>query len=120
SEGTGAGGFLPAAQQPCDRQFFVALVTASETVLTNCTMRGPQRLAMSSSSSKTASSRTALTVSQPDRSATVSALWSQHLVSERKIRSGSAATICSWLNCGEPPAASGSSPSAMLSNPNSS
>jgi hypothetical protein len=63
-------------------------------------MRGPQRDATSSSSSITASLRTAEISLQPGRSATEAAVTSQHLVSARKIISGSLDTMNSALSCG--------------------
>jgi putative transposase len=81
-------------------QFLPALVTASDTVRTRSTTRGPQREATSSSSATTSPLRTAASCDQPGRVATDCALWPQHFVSARKTRSGLDSTIFSADSCG--------------------
>jgi len=74
--------------------------TLAATVLRKSTTRGPQREATSSSRATTPPLLTAVSWSQPSRAATVLAVWPQHLVSARKIRSGSALTTYSADSCG--------------------
>src|SRR5690606_1345561 len=64
--------------------------TASPMAFARSTTRGPQREAMSSSSSMTRSFLTAVRFFQPGRWARVSLFCRQHFTSARKIRSGSA------------------------------
>ena len=59
------------------------------------TIRGPQRDAMSSLTATTPPFFTAAIVPQPGRAPTFAAVWPQHFVSARTIRSGLAATMYS-------------------------
>ena len=79
-------------------------------------MRGPQRLAMSGSSSTTIPPETATSSSHPGRAASSSVVGLVPSLWARKITSGSCSRTYSRLSCGKPPAVS-STPSAMLTSP---
>ena len=66
----------------------------------NCTIRGPQREATSSSARTTRWCCTAVIVLQPGRAATVAASCPQHFVSARTIDLGFGATMYSAESCG--------------------
>ena len=74
---------------------------ASMIVRRRSTTRGPQRLATSSDElDDVALGGTAVRSAKPGRAATVSAVWPQHSVSARKMKSGSASTRNSGDSCG--------------------
>src|SRR5699024_6143186 len=76
------------------------LETIPATSRNRSTTRGPQRLARSSSTTWTRSSSTAVSSSQPGRSATDSGVTPQHCASARRMRSGSASRSSSSDSCG--------------------
>src|SRR5262249_35367090 len=99
---------------------FVALAgscaIAFATASSRSGVRGPQRDAMSSSSSTTAPLFTARSPENPGRAATVLSDSAQHLVSPSTMRSGSALIKYSAESCGYPDPDL-SAASAMLSRP---
>ena len=80
------------------RSHYFAAATAiarCATVRMKSTIRGPQRDAMSSLTPTTPPFVSALIELQPARAFTFAAVWPQHFVSARTIRSGFAATMYS-------------------------
>src|ERR1019366_8126317 len=94
-----------------------AFFTAAVIWFINSDRRGPQREATSSLRFTTWPLRTALTLANPCRFATLAGVILQQRVSARKINLGFALTMYSALSCGYPASALVALASAMLTTP---